>query len=128
MKPLIAKILIAICLFSFTPLKEFVKLPLLFLHYYNHTQESPDMTISEFFEVHYMHGIVFDDDYEQDMQLPFKSIDYISSHVFIFHDLRDISTFNKMTEYTEKDKINSYYRFCLQDANLKGIFHPPKFS
>lgn len=128
MKPGIAKFLIAIYLFSFTPLKELNRVPLLFLHYQQHLEEDSSMTIAEFFDMHYMHGIVFDEDYEQDMQLPFKGIDFTSLPVFVVQDAKEIEIIKKATSYIIQDKINTSYQFYLSDAKLKGIFHPPKIS
>ena len=45
MKPAIAKFLIAIYLFSFTPLKELNRIPLLFRHYAQHLEEDSPMTV-----------------------------------------------------------------------------------
>ena len=128
MKPALAKFLIAIYLFSFTPLKELNRVPLLFIHYAQHLEEDSNMSIAEFFDMHYMHGIVFDEDYEQDMQLPFKAIDFASLPVFVVQDTKDIECIIKISSYVVKDKINTSYRFYLSDANLKGIFHPPRFA
>ena len=128
MKPAIAKFLIAIYLFSFTPLKELNRIPLLFIHYAHHLQEDSTMTVAQFFDMHYMHGIVFDEDYEQDMQLPFKTVDFTSLPVFMFQHLKDLDFIKKTSPFIIKDKINTSYSFYLSDAKLKGIFHPPKFS
>lgn len=128
MKPLVAKILIVLCLFSFTPLKEFVKIPVLFVHYYHHIQECPEMTVGEFFDMHYLNGLVFDEDYEQDMQLPFKTFDFTPMPVFVYLDNKAFDIDQKVSSFIIKDKINTSYRFYLSDAKLKGVFHPPKFS
>jgi len=128
MKPAIAKFLIAIYLFSFTPLKELNRVPLLFLHYAQHLEEDSNMTIAQFFDMHYMHDIVFDEDYEQDMQLPFKTIDFASMPVFVFQDVKEIDIDKKASPFIIKNKINTSYNFYLSDAKLNGIFHPPKVS
>ncbi len=128
MKALVAKILIALCLFSFTPLKELVKIPVLFVHYYHHIQESPGMTIAQFFDMHYMHAIVFDEDYEQDMQLPFKVVDFASLPVFVIQEIKAIDLINSLTSFILENKLNTSYRFNLSDAKLDGIFHPPRLA
>ena len=79
MKQFVAKLLVFLFIISFTPMKEMIKVPLLLVHYYEHLDERPNMTIGEFLNMHYMHGIVFDADYEKDMQLP-----YYIKRIFFF--------------------------------------------
>lgn len=126
MKPAIAKFLIGIYLFSFTPLKELNRVPLLFIHYAHHLEEDGNMTIAQFFDMHYMRGIVFDEDFDKDMQLPFKAVDFTSMPIFVFLDYKIIDIDKKVASFILKDKINTFYRFYLSDATLSGIFHPPK--
>jgi hypothetical protein len=128
MKQHVAKLLVFLCLISFTPMKEVVKVPLLLVHYYEHLDEMPDMTIGDFFDMHYMHGIVFDADYEKDMQLPFKVIDFTSVPLFVFNEFKVLDILSNETSFFVKNKINSNYRFYLSDAKLKGIFHPPQLA
>jgi hypothetical protein len=99
MKPAIAKFLIAIYLFSFTPLKELNRIPLLFIHYAQHLEEDSTMTVAQFFDMHYMHGIVFDEDYEQDMQLPFKTFDFSPLPVFVFQHYKEFDIIKKNSPF-----------------------------
>ncbi|MFZ1749864.1 MAG: hypothetical protein WAU01_06715 [Saprospiraceae bacterium] len=128
MKSIVAKLLIALCLFSFTPLKEMMKAPLLLIHYVDHLREVPDMSIADFVDMHYLQGIVFDEDYDKDMQLPFKVIDFSSLPVFLLQDLRAVNVEINETSFIVNDKINTAYKFHLSDAIVCGIFHPPKIS
>lgn len=121
-----AKILLILYLFSFTSLREIVKIPVLVDHYFHHLGEHPDMSLKEFFTMHYLHGIIVDEDFEQDMQLPFKSV--------------DLSNFNIVGVYNHNIKqypltfisgkiqkaITPRYSFLYQNPNLANIFHPPK--
>jgi len=127
MKAYVAKFLIVICLFSFTPLKEVVKIPMLFVHFYHHIQECPDMTVSDFIDMHYMQGNVFDEDYAKDMQLPFKVMDFTLIPAFIFQEIKEVEIPKKITSFILKNKLNTTYTFHLSDAKLSGIFHPPRF-
>ncbi|MBK7808626.1 MAG: hypothetical protein IPJ51_20415 [Saprospiraceae bacterium] len=101
---------------------------MLFIHYAQHLEEDSTMTVAQFFDMHYMHGIVFDEDYEQDMQLPFKTFDFSPLPVFVFQHYKEFDIIKKTSPFIIKDKINTSYSFYLSDAKLKGIFHPPKFS
>ena len=127
MKPLMAKILIVLCLFSFTPAKEFMKIPMLLIHYIEHLEEMPEMTIGQFFDLHYNHGVVFDDDYAKDMKLPFKVIDFSHLPVFVLNEFKLCEITFNVSSFFVKNKVNTSYRFCLSDAILSGVFHPPRF-
>ncbi|MBK7636706.1 MAG: hypothetical protein WAT22_10335 [Saprospiraceae bacterium] len=128
MKQFVAKLLVFLFIISFTPMKEMIKVPLLLVHYYEHLDERPNMTIGEFLDMHYMHGIVFDADYEKDMQLPFKVMDFASLPIFVFNEYKLLDIISKESSFFVKNKINASYRFNLSDAKNQGIFHPPKFS
>lgn len=109
-----------------TPVRELGKFPALFFHYYQHVKENPDMTISEFFDIHYAHGIVFDEDYEQDMKLPFKIMDYIQLPVFVLQENREWVQIMDHHFDNKNKKLFVNYRYTKTDAHLRGIFHPPQ--
>jgi len=52
---------------------QLLKLPLLVSHYIKHKQESPYITLGSFFKMHYIDPQPMDADYNEDMQLPFKT-------------------------------------------------------
>ncbi len=52
---------------------QFLKLPLLVSHYIKHKSESPYITLGSFFKMHYVDPQPMDADYNEDMQLPFKT-------------------------------------------------------
>ncbi|MCB0697893.1 MAG: hypothetical protein KDC07_11040, partial [Chitinophagaceae bacterium] len=55
-----------------TPLHEVFKFPLLVTHYFEHKKHDETMTLLKFMHIHYTQKTVVDDDYDKDMQLPFK--------------------------------------------------------
>ena len=63
-----------IYIFGATDAYQMLKLPLLVAHYIQHRSENPDITIAAFLHIHYNDKIIIDDDFQQDMQLPFKTI------------------------------------------------------
>ncbi|MCB0659346.1 MAG: hypothetical protein KDC04_00325 [Saprospiraceae bacterium] len=125
MRPTLAKFLIFLQLTSISPMKEMVKLPLLFVHFTNHVSEGEGMSISEFISMHYLANPVIDDDYLQDRQLPFKSVDFSQMPIFIIQDspvfelthVSEIFFFDSITESAEKPFSN-----LLQ----LGVFRPPQ--
>ncbi|MBK9337020.1 MAG: hypothetical protein IPM98_10715 [Lewinellaceae bacterium] len=71
--------LLALYVATATPLAELIKVPVLFEHYQEHRQESPDISVLDFFLIHYFNGNKRDADYSRDMQLPFKTIEAASA-------------------------------------------------
>jgi hypothetical protein len=68
-----AYLLLALYLCTATEAYQLLKLPLLAVHFVQHCNEDPNMTIMAFLEMHYAEEMVYDEDWQQDMQLPFKS-------------------------------------------------------
>lgn len=58
-----------------TQLGEFIKLPALVNHYLQHRDQNANITLLHFLKIHYLDKQEVDDDYAQDMQLPFKTLD-----------------------------------------------------
>jgi hypothetical protein len=73
LKKVAAIFAISVYLFGATDAYQFLKLPLFITHYVKHIAEDPNTTLSSFIKMHYAGEIVFDEDYQQDMQLPFKT-------------------------------------------------------
>jgi hypothetical protein len=73
MKNLAAILFLLIYLFGNTNASQVMKLPLLVKHYLKHKQEDPSLTVGSFLKMHYVGQQPFDSDYQQDMQLPFKT-------------------------------------------------------
>ncbi len=71
--------LLVLYLATATPLAELVKVPVLFEHFQEHRQESPDISVLDFFRIHYFNGNERDADYSRDMQLPFKTFEASSA-------------------------------------------------
>lgn len=128
MKSLVAKLLIVVCLFSMTPMKEIAKVPLLYLHFLEHINESPELSFSKFLNIHYFHGIVFDEDYEKDMQLPFKTVDFNLLPMIVFHENNDATLPLIINIFEDHSNIKIGHDTYISEAKLKGIFHPPKMS
>jgi len=66
--------------FASTEAKQLFKIPVIFQHYAEHRQENNHLSLLDFLDMHYMHGSPFDQDYDRDMKLPFKT----SGDVFSF--------------------------------------------
>ncbi|MBK9734269.1 MAG: hypothetical protein IPO92_04585 [Saprospiraceae bacterium] len=124
---MVAKLLLCLYLFSFTPLKEFTRIPLLIFHYHDHSNEDPDMSILQFLTAHYLKGQIKDADFNQDMQLPFKAVNDICTFpLFIFH-IYDID-FNLDSRIPNDiiSKMIPFDQLFVYKQLSSGTFHPPK--
>lgn len=75
MKYRLARFLLILFLLQSTELGEFLKFPLLLQHYSQHLHLHPGTSVTGFLKMHYFDKTVVDEDYAQDMQLPFKTLD-----------------------------------------------------
>lgn len=73
MKRVIAIFFLLTYLFGGTDASQVIKFPLLVRHYIKHKQEDPSITVISFLKMHYVGKQPIDSDYQQDMQLPFKT-------------------------------------------------------
>ncbi len=74
MKKTVTILLLAIYLFGSTQAGQLLKLPLLVTHYVQHKAENPQISFLAFLKIHYVDPQPYDADYQQDMQLPFKTL------------------------------------------------------
>ncbi|WP_153797136.1 hypothetical protein [Foetidibacter luteolus] len=73
MKKWAAIFLFAVYVFGATDAYQLLKLPLFVKHFVKHRHEQPGISLTDFIKEHYTGEIVIDDDFKQDMQLPFKT-------------------------------------------------------
>ncbi len=105
---------------------QLLKLPNLFAHYKTHQQITSSISFSRFIDMHYFSVQTYDNDFQQDMELPFKSSN------------RTISLLNFVSVFAPKNfsiqpvefAINRTYpvvddRFDLS-TKLNAIFQPPR--
>ena len=119
-------LLISLYLLGATEAYQLLKVPYLIEHYKTHKQYNNDLSFSKFIDMHYFTNQTYDSDYQQDMQLPFKSSN------------RTISLLNFVSLFVPKQSIQplivsrpskNYILFDdgkhLSNA-LENIFQPPR--
>jgi len=79
MKRLSALLFFTLYLLSTTEASQLLKIPVILQHYHEHQKLNKDISFFAFLDMHYMHGSPHDDDYDRDMQLPFKRFDHHAS-------------------------------------------------
>lgn len=120
-------LLLLMYLFQSTELHQFMKLPDFVKHYQEHRAEDPAMSLFTFIDIHYGHGNVLDDDYQEDMKLPFKtchsdfsSWQVVSNHPeYAFHYIMLAQPTSGMPMYQENVELQSY---------LDAIWQPPRIA
>ncbi|WP_426670416.1 hypothetical protein ACPPVU_04050 [Mucilaginibacter sp. McL0603] len=118
----IARLFLLIFLMQVTPLGEFARLPLLVQHYMQHKHLHPETTIYGFFKMHYLDKTVVDSDYDQDMQLPFKTV---HAHFAVQMSMPQASlTLSNVFFPLIKEDITNL-QFILPNSSLSSIFKPP---
>jgi len=113
-------------LFGATDAYEILKLPLLVQHYLEHKKEDPGISLSGFLHMHYSPIIVVDKDFQQDMQLPFKTTDSICCCLSVVTIVSEpISVKHELT--TEVSVTHTpKYTHLIAITNTSSIFQPPK--
>jgi len=94
-------------------------------HYKEHQKES-DVNFSEFVYQHYTKGDVPDADREQDMKLPYKSIDFTHAITFTVVPTVISIEFIKIIDFEELKSPSSFYTFPFSSDNFSSIWQPPK--
>ncbi len=80
LKKLLTFILVSLHLIAAPALQEWVKLPILFQHYFEHKAINHEITFAKYLVDHYNNVPHTDDDEARDNQLPFKSADHQTAH------------------------------------------------
>lgn len=114
-------------LLASTPMGELLKLPLLVHHMITHMVEDPQMSLVEFFDMHYDQGIVIDEDYHQDMQLPFKSVP--SNVCFVLGDFHGLPLMELAPDLGKLCKAKIMCKTPdLPSSFLSRIWQPPRLA
>lgn len=107
---------------------QLLKVPFLFQHYKTHQRFDTQLSFSSFINMHYVQSQTYDNDYQEDMQLPFKTSN------------RTVSLLNFVSFFVPKQVsihtffVRSSISYPLMDdqkhvsSNLGDIFQPPRFS
>ena len=120
-------LLIGIYLFCSTELKEMVKLPVLFQHFYEHKALDGQMTFLGYLEHHYSDVPHTDNDADRDNQLPFKTNDLFAGSVLSPAVAPHFSVQIKKTSQLiviQKIRVNNDHIDVL--AYTGKIWQPPK--
>lgn len=127
MRKLIAISLLLLFLFGSTEAYQLLKLPLLVKHFIEHKKENPAISIAMFIRMHYQKKIVVDDDFQKDMQLPFKTNDACCLLTASTSLPSPIITIEILSTPLVKKTITLHKENLIPLQNPQDIFQPPKF-
>jgi hypothetical protein len=108
-----------------TEFYQFMKLPVFIVHYHQHLSENQSLNLLDFLDEHYGHGNVVDNDYEEDMKLPFKTCQQDFSLVQSIPQVAEIEFGQRL--YFPINKISHFcYDTILINRSDEAIWQPPK--
>jgi len=119
-----ARFLLILFLLQSTEFGEFLKLPLLLQHYGQHVHLHPGTTAIGFLKMHYLDKTVVDEDYAQDMQLPFKTLD--NHNLTILLSLPPVAVIVPGLHPFHLSPPNIYYSSYVPSTYSGNVFQPPK--
>lgn len=126
MKKLASIFLLTIYLFANTQFCELIKIGVFINHFVEHQSENEDISLSRFVVIHYFSGNVKDDDYDRDMELPFKSHDVSPTLSFVLLNPSFEYILIKPVKYSKRDF--NFYKFSnIPTSYLSEIWQPPKY-
>jgi hypothetical protein len=123
LKKSIALILVSFYLLSISEFNQLLKLPMLVQHFIEHQSEDESLTFSHFLVIHYTHGNVVDDDYSNDMKLPFKTnhANIIASFIAL-----EIAFDEIKINRTETELTFAKLTYSIPLVFTSSVFQPPK--
>jgi len=122
----IAIFLFALYTFGATDAYQLMKLPLFVQHYLYHKAMNQSLSVKDFLQIHYNDGpLVIDDDFQQDMQLPFKTTEVEFSQI-IHIVIPPQSPVLLIAEGEYKSNYTNYIHQLDLQLNIHSIFQPPR--
>ena len=118
--------LTALYILGATEAYQLLKLPFLFEHYKTHQKFDQQLSFSKFIDIHYFTTATYDSDYQQDMQLPFKSSNRTVS-LLNFDSYFIAKLFvEPMVLFTSQKEHPLYNDRDYASNKLDNIFQPPR--
>jgi hypothetical protein len=118
--------LMSLYLLGATEAYQLLKLPNLVAHYKTHLEVSNELSFSKFIDMHYFTVQTYDSDFQQDMELPFKSSNRTISL------LNFVSVFAPKSISIQPIEFAITRTYALEDdrfdlaTKLSAIFQPPR--
>ncbi len=127
----VKKIWVYLLLFTYlssaTEFGQISKFPLLITHFQEHKAKDNSISIGGFLVMHYWEEQHYDEDFEEDMKLPFKSYDYSTSNTFTQDIPKNVKiAIPSINNIFEEVKQNFCYFDHFSPLNIHSIWQPPE--
>ena len=118
---------ISVTAFRVSIINEMFQIGQLVSHFQDHEAENPDMTIWAFIQMHYINETIVDEDYAEDMKLPFKTSEKLSGPIVakILPELFDQFAFSFEDAASYVEFFGN--QFIPKDIT-RNIWQPPRLS
>lgn len=126
MKKSVAIALLSLYLLGTTQLRELLKFPVLIEHFIEHREDSPKMNFWSFITLHYSKNSNHDNDFDRDMQLPFKTLTHNASDLAFIPTLEVESDMSLKNIPADNKQSLVYAGFIYTSIYLSTIWQPPK--
>ena len=126
MRRMLAIFLLTVYVVGTTEAYQLLKVPALVVHFIQHAQEDPELDVVNFLRMHYAEDQRMTLDWQQDMQLPFKTHEDGMSLLPLCYEPM---MFQVLVQHpaTDKERIqNDYYLNSAPGIYAADIFQPPK--
>ncbi len=128
-KKILTYLFVSLYLIGTTELSQLLKIGYFIEHYIEHRNVNENLSLVEFIDIHYVQPTVMDDDYTEDMQLPFKTHNDCHSYSnssFAVDLKQEISIITPFIEYSANHK--AYINPNNISQYLDEIFQPPRIA
>jgi hypothetical protein len=125
MRKQVAIALLSVFLFSNTSLRELLKVGVFFQHFQEHKAQDSEISLVDFIIIHYFSGNIQDEDYDRDMQLPFKMAQNTEVGSSITLPNTDIPAL-QLPALPQKETILPVSQSAEHSLHCSDIWQPPK--
>lgn len=115
---------LSVLVFRTSLISEVLKVNEFIEHFIEHRQQNEDFSIVDFIKIHYIDKQVFDDDYAQDMSLPFKTSSVQFSIPLEITEKIEFSL--PLSTCLNCNKITLQSDLILSESFVGGIWQPPR--
>ncbi len=126
LKKIVSILLLSTYLLGSTQLIQFFGINNFITHYNEHKAQNKNITLLEFFDIHYLHGNKVDEDFSKDMKLPFKSEIPSGYTIAICNEPTPFSISFQPLKYFIKKNFTFYETIIHSNGYLSAVWQPPK--
>lgn len=109
-----------------TELHQLLKLPILVEHFQEHRLLNKEITLVHFLKEHYICHTEIDNDDQRDMQLPFKTTDFVTA-ITVACEEPVVFDLDQDIDFIERE-FNVHPQYLPATGTLESIFQPPRFT